>query len=238
VITLAHSSDLHLSTDLEDGLLQLRRVLAGAAEAEADVVMLVGDTFEHIRYPLTFFQQAGELLSQAGRRVVVLPGNHDPLFDASEPNWRAMGAASNVTILGLEHDEPVGFGDLDLEVWGWAHRSYGSMDPLRNPPARKAKWQVALAHGHYTERHYKAGEPSPSWLMFAEDIEATGADYLALGHWNTAVPVGSGAVPAYYSGSPDLENTVNLIRLSDQGVTVNRHPLSQKVPSPVATGEG
>lgn len=228
MITLAHSSDLHLSTDLEDGLLQLRRVLAGAAEAQADIVLLVGDTFEHIRYPLAFFQQAGDLLANAGRRVVVLPGNHDPLFDASEPNWRAMGAASNVTILGLDHEDPVSFADLDLEVWGRAHRSYGSMDPLRQPPVRGAKWQVALAHGHFTDRHYKAGEPSPSWLIFAEDIDATGADYLALGHWNTAVSVGPGAVPAYYSGSPDLENTVNIIRLSDQGVTVDRQPLAAR----------
>lgn len=226
MVVLTHSSDLHLSTDLADGLLQLRRVLAGAAEAEADVVLLVGDTFEHIRYPLPFFQEAGELLGDAGRRVVILPGNHDPLFEASEPNWRAMGAAPNVTILGLDHDDPAQFDDLDLEIWGWAHRSYGSMDPLRQPPARRAKWQVALAHGHFTERHYKAGEPSPSWLIFAEDIEASGADYLALGHWNTAVPVGTGAVPAYYSGSPDLENTINVIRLGDQGVTVERHPLA------------
>jgi DNA repair exonuclease SbcCD nuclease subunit len=225
VVTLTHSSDLHLGTELEDGLLQLRRVLAGAAEAEADVVLLVGDTFEHIRYPLTFFQAAGELLAGAGRRVVVLPGNHDPLFEASEPNWRAMGAGANVTILGLEHDEPVGFEDLDLEVWGWAHRSYGSMSPLRNPPHRAARWQVALAHGHYTERRYSDGEPSPSWLMFAEEIEATRADYLALGHWNMATAVGGTPVPAYYSGSPDLENTVNVVRLADAGIAVERHPL-------------
>ena len=230
MITLAHSSDLHLGTELADGLLQLRRVLAGAAEADADVVLLVGDTFEHIRYPLSFFAQAGDLLATAGRRVVVLPGNHDPLFDASEPNWRALGAAPNVTVLGLEHDDPVAFEDLDLEVWGWAHRSYGSMDPLRQPPARRGKWQIALAHGHFTERHYRAGEPSPSWLIFAEDIDATGADYLALGHWNTAVQVGLGAVPAYYSGSPDLENTVNIVRLGDS-VHVSRLPLCPSSPT-------
>ncbi|HEX6512192.1 MAG TPA: metallophosphoesterase [Chloroflexota bacterium] len=225
MITLAHSSDLHLSTDLADGLLQLRRVLAGASQAEADVVLLAGDTFEHVRYPLIFFQEAGDLLAGADRRVVVLPGNHDPLFEASEPGWRALASGPKVHVLGLDHDEPVRFPDLDLEIWGWAHRSYGSMDPLRNPPARGAKWQVAMAHGHFTERLYKAGEPSPSWLIFAEDIEATGADYLALGHWNCAVQVGNGTVPAYYSGSPDLEHTLNVITLADDGVHVQRSPL-------------
>ncbi len=225
MVVLAHSSDLHLSTDLKDDLLQLRRVLAGAAKAEADVLLLAGDTFEHVRFPVGFFQQAGELLAGAEHRVVVLPGNHDPLFDASEPGWRALAAAENVHVLGLDHDEPVRLPDLDLEIWGWAHRSYGGMDPLRNPPVRSARWQVAMAHGHFSEKRYDAGEPSPSWLIFAEDIDATGADYLALGHWNCAVRVGNSAVPAYYSGSPDLEHTLNVIRLSEDGIEVQLFPL-------------
>jgi DNA repair exonuclease SbcCD nuclease subunit len=237
VVVLAHSSDLHLNTDLADGLLQLRRVLAGAADAQADIVLLAGDTFEHIRFPLEFFREGGALLADAGRQVVILPGNHDPLFDASEAGWRAMGEAPNVTVLGLDHDEPAGFPEFDLEIWGWAHRSYGNMLPLREPPSRRARWQVAMAHGHFSERRYPAGEPAPSWLMFAEEIEATGADYLALGHWNIAVPVGTGAVPAYYSGSPDLEHTVNLVRLSDAGVDIQRFPLSGRSPLPLA-GEG
>jgi DNA repair exonuclease SbcCD nuclease subunit len=225
VVVLSHSSDLHLNTDLQDGLLQLRRVLAGSASADVDIVLLAGDTFEHIRFPVEFFREAGGLLAAAGRRVVILPGNHDPLFEQSEAGWRAMGEPPNVTILGLDHDEPVTFPEFDLEIWGWAHRSYGSMSPLREPPSRKARWQVAMAHGHFTEQQYKPGEPSPSWLMFAEEIDATGADYLALGHWNIAMAVGSGSVPAYYSGSPDLEHTINIVRLSDDGIQVTRHPL-------------
>jgi len=39
--------------------------------------------------------------------------------------------------------------------------------------------------------------------------------------------VGDGTVPAYYSGSPDLAKTVNLIRLTVTGdVLVSREPLS------------
>ena len=225
MVVLAHSSDLHLNTDLADGLLQLKRVLAGASQAEADIVLLAGDTFEHVRFPLGFFQEGGELLANAGRDVVILPGNHDPLFDASEAGWRAMGAASNVTVLGLDDDEPARFPELDLEVWGWAHRSYGSMQPLREPRPRGARWQVAMAHGHFSEKRYESGQPSPSWLMFAEEIDATGADYIALGHWNIPVQVGLGSVPAYYSGSPDLAHTVNVVRLGEDGVQVSRQPL-------------
>ena len=45
-------------------------------------------------------------------------------------------------------------------------------------------------------------------------IAATGADYLALGHWDRAAQVGCGAVPAYYSGSPEYVHTVNFVRLT------------------------
>jgi hypothetical protein len=49
---------------------------------------------------------------------------------------------------------------------------------------------------------------------------------VALGHWNRAVRVGNGVVPAYYSGSPEYAGTVNVVRLSEAGgVTVTREPL-------------
>ena len=38
--------------------------------------------------------------------------------------------------------------------------------------------------------------------------------------------VGNGGVPAYYSGSPELAETVNLVRLTAAGeVVVTREPL-------------
>lgn len=225
MITLTHSSDLHLGADLPDGTLQLRRVLSGAERAQADLVMLVGDTFEHVRYPMPFFEQTAQVLAGAGRRVVILPGNHDPLIEGSEGWWRHLAEVPNVTVLGLPDDSSIVYDDLDLEVWGWAHRSYGTMDPLREPPSRRAKWHIALAHGHFTDEPYPPTQPAPSWIMTTPNIEALDADYLALGHWNCHMQVGKGPVPAYYSGSPDLEQTVNVICLSDDGVDVTRLPL-------------
>ena len=51
-------------------------------------------------------------------------------------------------------------------------------------------------------------------------IAATGADYLALGHWDRPARVGDGIVPAYYSGSPDLAQTVNMVRLTATGEVI------------------
>ena len=68
--------------------------------------------------------------------------------------------------------------------------------------------------------------PRPSWLINDDEIAATGADYVALGHWNRAVKVSSGPVAAYYSGSPEYAGTVNVVRLTRSGqVLVERMEL-------------
>jgi hypothetical protein len=66
----------------------------------------------------------------------------------------------------------------------------------------------------------------PSWLVGADEITATAADYVAFGHWNRAVRVGACAIPAFYSGSPDYAGTVNVVRLGPAGVDVARAPLN------------
>ena len=59
-----------------------------------------------------------------------------------------------------------------------------------------------------------------SWLIRQENLTTSGADYVALGHWNRAVQVGDPQVPAYYSGSPSYAGTVNAVRLHGDGRVV------------------
>jgi hypothetical protein len=100
------------------------------------------------------------------------------------------------------------------------------MIPFETVRARQSRWLIAMAHGHYQPKPDRGSGPRPSWLIGDDEIAATGADYVALGHWNRAVRVGNGVVPAYYSGSPEYAGTVNVVRLSDTGgVTVTRAPL-------------
>src|SRR3990170_3068799 len=65
-----------------------------------------------------------------------------------------------------------------------------------------------------------------SWLIRREELSATGADYIALGHWNRAARVGDQRINAYYSGCPDYAGTVNVVRLRQDGaVEVTQAPL-------------
>lgn len=229
-LLLVHSSDLHVDDDLTadvydgDGTGGLRVVLTTAREVGAHYALLVGDVFDHNRIPPSILARAGTLLAEAGMEVVILPGNHDPLTPDSCYIRGGYADIPNVHIIGLTHEQAVHFPAHDLEFWGHAHRSYDNMVPLRTPRPRSARWHVTLAHGHYEEDG--AVPLRPSWLISDAEIDATGADYLALGHWNRPEKVGTGRVPAYYSGSPELAKTVNVIRLTVAGtVEVERREL-------------
>jgi DNA repair exonuclease SbcCD nuclease subunit len=230
-LVLVHTSDLHVDdghkANAHDGTDGLRSVIATARAAKADVLLLVGDTFDNHRVPNTILQQAAEMLGAAGRPVVILPGNHDPAL----PNclFRRAGITDlpNVHVLGITHPEAVRFEELDLEIWGHAHRDYNDMTPLRAPQPRTTRWQVALAHGHYAAPEEWNEHAHRSWLISDAHLAATEAHYIALGHWDRAVAVGDGTRPAYYSGSPELAKTVNVVRLSPSlGVVVKREPVT------------
>jgi DNA repair exonuclease SbcCD nuclease subunit len=230
-LLLVHSSDLHVddernATKHSAGAAGLAAVLAVARTASADVVLLAGDTFDNNRVAAVVLDRTAQLLADAGRPVVILPGNHDPALPNSVFIRGGLDTIPNVTVLGITHEEAVGFPLHDLEIWGHAHRDYENMVPLRGPRARSTRWQIAMAHGHYEPPETLATPLRPSWLFSDDAIAATEADYLALGHWDRPVRVGNGLVPAYYSGSPDLARTVNLIRLTAAGrVVVTREPL-------------
>src|SRR4029077_20555049 len=92
--------------------------------------------------------------------------------------------------------------------------------PLRDPPPRAARRHVAVGHGHYEPPETWHNPLRPSVLISGQMIRNTAADSLALGHWDRAAQVGCGAVPAYYSGSPDYVHTVNLVRLTATGEVI------------------
>jgi DNA repair exonuclease SbcCD nuclease subunit len=231
-IILVHSSDLHVDHDYTarlhggDGTAGLACVLEAARNLAADVVILAGDTFDSHRVPDRLVERAAGVIAAAALPVVLLPGNHDPAIGTAVYLNGALAAVKNLHVIGVTHDEAVVFSDLSLEVWGRAHRDYGDMIPFERVRPRHTRWQIAMAHGHYEPKPDRTIGSRPSWLIGDDEITATGADYVALGHWNRATRVGHGIVPAYYSGSPEFTGTINVVRLSNaDGVTVTRTPL-------------
>ena len=234
-IVVVHSSDLHidaapvLNGSNGDDTSALAAVLEAAQRVAADLVLLAGDTFDSHRQPAKLVAQVGEMIAAASMPVVILPGNHDPVVPEAVYRHVLSRAADNLHVIGMTHGEAVNFADLGLEVWGRAHRGYGDMDPFKRVRARRTRWQIAMAHGHYAPEPDRSTRLRPAWLIGDAELAATQCDYVALGHWNRAVDVGNRGVLAHYSGSPGLARTVNVIRLTDAGqVRVEREPIETR----------
>ncbi len=197
-VVIVHTSDLHLGWGHESGndlLAPLHQVLTAARHAH--ILLVAGDLFDHNRLPFPLLDAAAALLAAADCRVVILPGNHDPLTPDSVYHRGPIAEGPNVCVLGLSVENSVTFPQWDVEIWGRAHRDYADMSPLLHPPRRTTRWQIAVAHGHFDEDPPDASIWWPSWRFRAEDLAATRADYVALGHWNRAARVGDEAVLAY-----------------------------------------
>ena len=138
--------------------------------------------------PSSLLERAAQMLRDYRKPVVILPGNHDPLTPDSVYRRGGLGEISNVSILGLNVDKAVLFPEFDLEIWGHAHFDYTDMSPLANPRPRTTRWQLAAAHGHYVDEVRDPNRMIGSWLIHREELIATGADYVALGHWNQSHP--------------------------------------------------
>jgi DNA repair exonuclease SbcCD nuclease subunit len=232
-IVVVHTSDIHVDHVYTaqvhggDGAAGLACVLSAARELAADVVLLAGDTFDSHRLPDELIERAAAVIAAAGLPVVLLPGNHDPVVPEAVFHRPGFAAATNLHIIGMTHEEAVTFPQFDLEIWGRPHRDYFDMSPFETIRPRRTRWQIATAHGHYVPAPDRNTRPRPSWLIGDDDIAATGADYVALGHWNVPARVGNGTVAAYYSGSPEFAGTCNVIRLSKAcGVSVTREKLN------------
>ena len=116
-IVLVHSSDLHVDNDPtqgpygEDGTTGLRVVLEAGKAHNADFVLLVGDVFDNNRQPAHILDRSTELLASAGRPVLILPGNHDPVTPDSVYLRGEMAKLPNVHIIGVTHEQVVHFPD-------------------------------------------------------------------------------------------------------------------------------
>lgn len=230
-VVLVHSSDLHIDDHSRpngyDGVEGLRYVLAAAEVVGADAVLLAGDTFDNGRVEEAIARRAGAVLAEAKVPVVVLPGNHDPALPQGIYHRTGILGLPHALVIGHTHPQSILLDHLDLEILGRPHTSYNDMPPLPEVSPRRARWQVIIAHGHFVPPEDWDEQSHRSWRISEADLAATGVDYVALGHWDRPTSVGSATVPAYYSGSPDMARTVNVVRLDPAaGVSVERWPLA------------
>jgi hypothetical protein len=145
-------SDLHLGSATGEDLGRdpaIRRALIEEI-AGADRLVLLGDVLELRELPLarvleivqSFFEELGEAM--AGRRIVLVPGNHDHRL--AEPLLEEVALAGGA--LGLEHRGlPVGEASSRIDAW------LGDAELGIAYPGLWLRDDVYATHGHYMDCH-------------------------------------------------------------------------------------
>lgn len=225
-LRVIHTSDLHLALMGDRACDGLVAVVDMALEVKANLLVIVGDLFDHNRVEDRLISFAVEQLKRLPIDVVVLPGNHDCLVPGSvfrkAQFWQS---ATNVRIIEKEGGETLVLPHIGVAVWGKPIASYeGDIRPLDvvPQPEKNGYWHLGLAHGYYVD-----GENSSfrSYLISHQEIADSHQDYIALGHYPVFRCVCESPL-AYYCDSPSLAGTVSIIDFSEEaGVRVTKKPL-------------
>jgi hypothetical protein len=145
-------SDLHLGSGTGEDLVSDPAIRAVLLEriASADRLVLLGDVLELRELPLArvlaavrpFFEDLGEAM--AGRRVVLVPGNHD--HHLAEPLLERLALDGDP--LGLEHRALPAGGPLE-RISSWL----GTAELSVAYPGVWLRDDVYATHGHYMDCH-------------------------------------------------------------------------------------
>jgi len=202
-LRIAHTSDVHLHDG--DGRERVQdafvRVIDAVITTRAGLFLIAGDLFDHNRVQGDVIDFVYEQISRVPCPTVIIAGNHDCFETRSvlrEMDFRQAG--HHVHMLADAEGAHVEFPDLHATVWGRCMIDHHPANkPLAGSPERvRDMWHIGMAHGLYVDYP----ETGRSSLITPAEIEASGFDYLALGHVHVHAQMRHGKTLACYPGAP------------------------------------
>jgi len=203
---ILHSADWHLDSPIlgrtpaqtefiKAALLRLPGLVAAAARTQGCQLMLLsGDLFDGpaSRESIAAVRSA---LEDAAIPVFIAPGNHDYLSPSSP--WLREVWPENVHIFTGGTLESVALPQLDCRVWGAAFSAPEAAGLLSGFRAQgDERYQLGVVHGDPTQAS------SPYCPITAAEVQASGLDYLALGHIHKGGELRAGKTLCAWPGCP------------------------------------
>ena len=225
MLRIIHTADVHLGArhdDLgEQASAQRERQFAAfratvdlALAEKVDLVLIAGDLFDSNVQPRRSVERvAAELtrLAEARVRTVVIPGTHDVYDRASIYRAYDLKALSGSTVNDdlvtvITPDTPRFFIPalktvIHARVFATKRAPESPMkglDVAADPG--DTVWHIGLVHGSIA---IPGKTDRDEVVITAEEIAASGLDYLALGHWHSAQEGKAGGVTYAYAGAPE-----------------------------------
>lgn len=219
MVRIFHTADVHIGRQFKElgGLGKALRqqihqtfqaVLRLAAEERIDSVVIAGDLFEvnhadaaDVRFVLEAISAVNPL------PVCLLPGTHDR-YNSNSVYRQLLFRQSmppNLRLFDQEHEQCFYFAPLRLAVHGRANlTNQGGEPPLKDiRPHPDATWNMAVAHASIARGDLDK-DPEHDYYLEPADVERSGMDYVALGHWHKFEEYFPGVrARVFYSGSPE-----------------------------------
>lgn len=187
-VRILHAADFHLDSRFE-GLTDkqaaqrrreqrdiMAKIIEIALERKVQALLFAGDLFDSDSPFLETSDMLRGLLGQLNLPVFIAPGNHD-YYSKFSPYAR-ISWPENVHIFTSREIQCVPLPELGLKLWGAAFTDRTSPPLLKGFRAAKEGHHIniLLLHGD------TGSKDSPYNPVSREEIEASGLDYLALGH--------------------------------------------------------
>jgi len=218
MVRLLHTADVHLGAKFlglgDKGAAQreqirasFKKLISQAIVENVDIVLIAGDLFDANQQPRMnvdlVVEQFG-LLAANNIPVCLIPGTHD-CFDSSSIYKKVdfTERCPNLTLLtdkGWNYKE---FPSLGLTVYGkpnYSNRSYNSpLEGLKR--LSESPYHVAMAHGSL---NIPGAIAEDDHVFTTDEIQSSGMQYVALGHWHRPYACTNKGVIARYSGPPEI----------------------------------
>jgi DNA repair protein SbcD/Mre11 len=242
MLRLLHMADVHLGArhhDLgpaaaaqrERQFAAFRRAVDLAISEQVQLVLICGDLFDSNNQPRRSVERAAAELRRLAEKniaTVIIPGTHDVLDSSSIyrafdlPALAGVSEESDAIVVLTDTRPEVSYPDLGVTVHGRVARTKrAAASPLAGFSApTDGAWQIGMIHGSLAV----PGKVEQDDVLFTEqEVEASGLDYLALGHWHSHRQGRAGKTTWAYSGAPepvaldqDGAGQVLLVSLSQQ----------------------
>ena len=203
---ILHSADWHLDSPLlgrteaqaallRSALLQIPHKIAALALAQGcDLMLLSGDLFDGA-YSVESVSALRSALEEVKIPVFIAPGNHD--YVSAQSPWTSQPWPENVHIFTSPAIESVPLEALSCRIYGAAFTSPDAPALLENFHADcTERYAVAVLHGDPTQT------TSPYCPITTEQVNASGLDYLALGHIHKGGQLTAGKTLCAWPGCP------------------------------------
>jgi DNA repair protein SbcD/Mre11 len=224
MLRLLHTADVHLGarhTDLgEQAAAQRERQFAAFRTAielaigeKVDLVLIAGDLFDSNTQPKRSVERVVAELARllaAKIRTVIIPGTHDVYDRSSIYRVNDLAALAGSTpdddlVTVLTPDRPsVHLAACDVVVHGPVFATkrapHSPLRDLKVSGGDGATWHIGMVHGSLS---IPDRTDRDEVVFTREEIEATGLDYLALGHWHSVQQGKAGPTTWAYSGAPE-----------------------------------